>query len=337
MSELNKRSTFAQIEENRIYGLRAQLFSKEACDGMPRRTHLSDNAVLENLFEPVRKAAPKFFLDRNIQGHGSNVWDSSITSSQVACVNCWYPFVDRPDLLTKVLYDVLGDVDEVLPITDETELDCGVQPYLTFEWIDRGNRLKEPGRPVRGKYVTNVDVLFRYKSTKGSIKLVLTEWKYRECYAKGSVQFSDKGTDRLAIYFQHFGTDSCQIQLADSLSPVDLMYHPFDQLMRLQLLSSLLKRDSVMEADETIVLCISPRANIELSKQVYSPKLKEFFGGEATVYDIWGALTVKDSFFHFALEDLVAVLIAHSPNLEYSDYIGLRYRGIADRMLEVDC
>lgn len=306
---------------------------------MAASAHLHPEDVIENLYEPIRNAAADFFEERKIAGHGQGTWDTSLTSSQVACVNCWYPFIDKPDRLNGLMSELLGDVDEMLPIIDEGTLSSGSLPYLTFEWIDRRNRLKEPGRLVRGKYVTNVDILFRYRATDRTIKIVLAEWKYRECYAAGSVRYSDKGTDRLAIYLPHFDSADCQIRLPESVAPADLMYHPFDQLMRLQLLSSILQRDSEMDADKAVVLCITPRANTELKRSVHSPKLKEFIDHQTapSVYDTWKSLTVEGAFRHVATEDLVSLLVKFAPTIEYADYVTLRYGGIADRILEVDC
>lgn len=335
---MSKRRTFKQLENERLFSLRERLFSQDACLRMAESPYLDPVDVMENLHEPIRKSATSFFNERNIAGHGVSTWDASLTSSQVACVNCWYPFIDQPDRLKGVLSEILGDVDEMLPIVDECPLSGGSLPYLTFEWIDRGNRLKEPGRLVRGKYVTNVDILFHYRATDGSIKLVLTEWKYRECYAAGSVRYSDRGTDRLAFYLPHFDSADCQIRLPESVAPADLMYHPFDQLMRLQLLSSILQRDREMNANKVLVLCIAPRANTEFIRLVHSPKLKELFGNPTTpsVYDTWEALIIKGTFRHFATEDLVPLLAKYAPTTEYADYVTLRYGGIEDRILEFE-
>jgi hypothetical protein len=317
--------TFAKRETERVHSQRYDLFPKTVCDRMTDDDHLAPDDVGANLFRDVQEPATRFFKDRNIAGHGGGYWDHSVTSSQVSCVNCLFPFVDRPALLKPVLNTIFGDVDEVLPITAESPLPDGSTPFLTFEWIDKGNRLGERGSAQRGRYVTNVDVLFRYRSTVGTSRLVLTEWKYRETCQPGSIRYSRKGTDRLATYKPHFGRAECRKSIGNKAAPADLMFEPFDQLMRLQLLASIMQRDNDMEADSTVVLHIAPNANSEFRSVVNSPRLAEI-GGD--VYDAWAQLVRPGCFFHFATEDLVPLLVDNAPSTEWGDYVRQRYGGM---------
>lgn len=318
--------TFESRENSRNHLLRTQLFSADTVARMTKTGYLAAGDGQENLCPGIRQAAHDFFITRQIAGHGQGAWDVSLTSSQVACVNCFYPFIRQPEALTAIFRPILGDVAEVLPIEAETPFPDGSYPYLTFEWIDRQNRLGEPGTPQRGRNVTNVDVVLRYRTTAGNCKLVLVEWKYRESYSQKHKQISDHGTDRLTFYAPHFAGHHCQINLTDGLSVTDLMYDPFDQLMRLQLLASIYQRDSEMGASEVVVLLISPRSNHEFHSRVHSPALKV---SHKTVSDAWRAVTQPGSFYTYATEDLVPILAANAPNVATRDYLVLRYGGMS--------
>src|SRR5262249_37564878 len=150
-----------------------------------------------------REAALAFFEARRIQWHSGVSCDSSIVSSQVACLNCFFPFTTDALGLTAWLTALYPDLKEILPInsTKEPALECGHQPFVTFEWIGEENHLKERGWGTRGANCTNVDVIFRFLSSSGKIHVVLAEWKYCESYSgKNYIQKSSKGTDRVAIY-----------------------------------------------------------------------------------------------------------------------------------------
>jgi len=96
----------------------------------------------------------------------------------------------------------VADLGSELRLTGRIDhIFCKFDPFVTFEWIGLKNYLKEPGKRQRGKWVTNVDVLFRFRQNDNRIHLVLVEWKYTESYQKAKVnQFSRSGTDRLEIY-----------------------------------------------------------------------------------------------------------------------------------------
>src|SRR5215831_16883823 len=69
--------------------------------------------------------------------YGGLSCDASIVSSQVACLNCFFPFVDDSSGLRCWLSKLCPDLDDVLPISSGAEppLPDGKQPFLTFEWI----------------------------------------------------------------------------------------------------------------------------------------------------------------------------------------------------------
>jgi hypothetical protein len=175
--------TFRNREAARIFALRQRLFSPAAADSLLRDGHHFDAGYEnENIYGEFREAALEFFKTR-LKWHGGLSCDANIVSSQVACLNCFFPFVRDSSGLRCWLSKLYPDLDDVLPISSGAEppLPDGKQPFLTFEWIGERAYLKERWGS-RGQNCTNVDVLFRYRSVDGKIHLVLAEWKYCEAY-----------------------------------------------------------------------------------------------------------------------------------------------------------
>ena len=209
--------TFRNREAARIFALRQRLFSPAAADSLLRDGHHFDAGYEnENIYGGFREAALEFFKTRRIKWHGGLSCDTSIVSSQVACLNCFFPFVSDSSGLRCWLSKLYPDLDDVLPISSGAEppLPDGKQPFLTFEWIGERAYLKERWGS-RGQNCTNVDVLFRYRSVDGKIHLVLAEWKYCEAYdsQKEYIRTSRRGTDRVAIYRPELDLPGTQIVL----------------------------------------------------------------------------------------------------------------------------
>lgn len=238
---------FRQREAARIFGIRNELFSPEACESLlSDKNHLGPGYDTENLHSSVREAALAFFNVRNIQWHGGASCDSSVVSSQIACLNCFFPFTNDALALKAWLTALYPDLKEILPITSTLEptSENGRQPFLTFEWIGERSYLKERGWGKRGANCTNVDVMFRFLNSTGKVHVVLVEWKYCESYSgrKHYIHKSRRGTDRVAIYQPCYELAGCQITLG-GVSFEDLFFEPLDQMMRLQLLASAMERE----------------------------------------------------------------------------------------------
>lgn len=316
---------FRTREAARVYRIRHSLFSPEACHSLERDQHHFDTGFEdENIFSGFRKDALEFFTARKIKWHDGGSCDTSIVSSQIACLNSFFSFVSDPLVLKEWLSRLYPNLDEVLAISSKREplLVSGQSPFLTFEWIGERNYLGERSWGVRGQNCTSADVLFRFRTTEGNVHLVLCEWKYCERYEdrKQYIHFSPKGTDRTAIYRPHFESEGCQLQLGD-VNFHDLFFEPFDQIMRLQLLASAMERNREMEADIVSVLHIAPRANDGMLNSVLADKV----GSGSTIGEVWRKVVVPGRFKALATEDLIPLLLEGGYDTAWSEYIKLRY------------
>jgi hypothetical protein len=242
---------FRQREAARSFDLREHLFSPAACASLlADRHHLGAGFENENLYTDFRPDVLEFFKARRIKWHGGVSCDSSIVSSQVACLNCFFLFTSDPLALKLWLSHLYPDLEEVLPIagTLEPVLPDGRQPFLTFEWIGAKNYLNERWGN-RGQNCTSVDVMFRFRTRAGKIHVVLAEWKYCERDEQAKYQHvSPLGTDRVATYRPQLELDGCQLALGEAQFE-DLFFLPLYQLMRIQLLASAMEREHEMGAD----------------------------------------------------------------------------------------
>jgi hypothetical protein len=313
---------FREIETARVYDIRAELFSMPAAKSLGVKGLLAQEHRDQNLHNDIREGAIAYFAARRIQWHGKDGVDRSVVSSQVACVNFFFPLVARPVELAAVLRTVYPDLRHVLPIDAEDRLPDGSFPHVTFEWIGRHNYLKEPGKRVRGKYVTSADVVLRFQDGCDRIHLVLVEWKYCEAYKPDHpCRTSKHGTDRTQIYQHHVFGHGCQLTLS-SLPFGELFYEPFEQLMRLQLLASAMEREREMDADIASVLLVAPQANRDFLDTITSPAL---VGRGGTVPDVWQTLVAPDRFQFLAAEDLLGAIRTMPVDRSWIEYMQRRY------------
>jgi hypothetical protein len=315
--------SFRTQEAARVFDLREALFSPDACESLLLdEHHLGAGFDRENICSVFRADALAFFKTRKIKWHGEGSCDTSIVSSQVACLNTFFPFVSDPVALKKWLSTLYPDLAEVLPISSKAEpsLADGQQPFVTFEWIGERNYLNERWGS-RGQNCTSVDVIFRFRTVDGKIHVVLTEFKYCESDEKAKYQHvSERGTDRVAIYRPHLEGDGCQLVLGKTTFE-DLFFLPFYQLMRQQLLASAMEREREMDADKVSVLHISPRANKGLLNLTLSKKI----GPGPTVGAVWRIMAKPGRFQYVATEELVPLLTTSGADPVWSEYFGKRY------------
>lgn len=314
-------NSFTQREIERLSSRRGKLFSLKANQSVNDQEHLGHTFESENIYQGIRRDALAFFQIRNIAWHGCEACDRSILSSQVAALNFFFPFCKRPSELAAVFAGFLPDVVEALPITADKQ-DCeAASPFATFEWIGLKNYLKEPGGRVRGKYVTNVDALFRFRTKSGRIQLLLVEWKYKESYQEAkSTRYSSRGTDRLKIYAPFLSRSDCSI--CSTFSAESLFVDPFDQLMRLQLLAGAMELEREMGADDVAVVLIAPRANKELNETI---TCKPLAGQSSTIQLAWNSIVTPGKFHAIHTEDLLQAINSTTADRAWADYLTLRY------------
>lgn len=192
-------------------------------------------------------------------------------------------------------------VDEAASREDEEALSAG---YVAFEWIGLPNYLRERlyGRVAsdasrgRGKGFTSADFAFRFRRTDGRIQVTLGEWKYTEFYENGkSLRYGKKRahgarTGRTSVCGRALESRGCQIRLGSSLSLADLMYDPFDQILRDQSLASAMEQAREMEADIVSYLHVAPKANRELVNRITAPALR---GRGDEIHEVWRTLAIQ--------------------------------------------
>lgn len=330
--------TFRAREKKRLIALKPQLFSPAACcsgtyDGTQYDFCLRNDCSAENLHESIRAEAIAYFEAREIPWHDGECLNKAndrpgnhLCCSQSACVNLWFPFIREPKALAALLRSLGYGVDEVLPFELDGTLPGGDIPFVAFEWIGRRNYLKErirgqEGR-TRGAGFTSLDFAIRYRNAEKNICIIAGEWKYTEMYDMNkSIRFSKRGTDRLGIYRPSFDDVGCQINLGD-LDPASLLYDPFDQLMRQQLLASAMEAAHEMSAEFVSLLHVAPRANDELIKRITSPGL---VGRGDSIHEVWSSLVTEGRFRGVQTEDLILAATSMMSGSSWSDYMTMRY------------
>lgn len=350
--------SFKLREERRQVALKSKLFSEEvsrsgtygSCQ-KPKEVCLSKGCESENLHASVRKSAVQYFRVRCIPWHSIG----HLLCSQSFCVNAWFPFYNRKDLLAAVLRELGYSVQEVLPfesdhyselrrqgwrLADDSDwstdrpLSKIDEHYLAFEWVGEKNYLGElRGRNVaghasrtRGQNFTSADFAVRFRREDDQIQIVLGEWKYTESYRAVGKRVSESGVDRLERIYRHpLETANCQVKLPAGIEPDALFYDPFDQMTRAQLLASAMEREKEMGATVVSTLNIAPRANLELIGQITSSGLKRL---GTDIHAVWSALVVPDRFRGCYTEDLLPIQTRNAPSPEWASYLTVRYGGM---------
>lgn len=326
--------------------LKTELFSSAACEAGTYKGRtcdfcLNDACSSENLHSSIRAAAVEYFRARGIPWHdgkkkekGRDAPSNHLCCSQSFCVNVWFSFNYRPDMLKAVLSRIGYPVKEILPFEKDGFLANGNKAIVSFEWTGlrnylgehKGGRVAGDKERSRGSLFTSADFAFRLRREDGRVQIVLGEWKYTERYVKDRcIRYSGSGTDRLKIYEPGLSREDCQIQLPEKTLFEALFFDPFDQLMRLQLLASAMESESEMGADVVSVLHIAPRANRELMNRITSPALSELGNN---IHYIWHQLVAKDRFRGLYVEELIPAVISRAPDQKWAEYMQFRYSGI---------
>jgi len=115
----------------------------------------------QNLWSEVRQTAVDYFRRKKIKWHNEK---GNLLSSQILCVNIFFPFRDHLSLLDGFLREFYPSLAKV------TDVD--------FEYIGEKNYFNEPGG--RGYNRTSTDVSIEWEDTVGKRNLLLIEFKFTE-------------------------------------------------------------------------------------------------------------------------------------------------------------
>lgn len=277
----------------------------------------------ENLWFPISETLKAHFRQHHIAWHEgrSNKYGDrpepgpspNLMSSQIACLNFWVGLGHSSlDGLLRAVRLFASDAAKVVPPVDKAL----VEP----EWIGLENYLGERGSRRRGKYATSADLLIAYEDSHGVRHGLLIESKYGESYDGEHLRYSKRGTDRVRIYQRAWSAQGSPIR--PSVALADVMYDPFDQLMRLQLLAAAMARARELGFRSVKVGWVAPCANGRLWSTVSAPALRGF----TNVIDAWKSQLVEaDSLTACAYEELFEAGSAGAGSEEWSVYMRQRY------------
>lgn len=294
-----------------------------AYDGIPCSFILPPQHARLNLWDPIRVEALNYFQAEGIVWHdGDNTFYGNspagspsphLLDSQICAVNFWWGLGQSSSGLTTALKAVFDNV--VAAVSPEPG-----GPLAEPEWIGKRNYMGEHGNRRRGQYATSADVLIAYQDQQGGRHGVLIESKYTETYAVGeSLRWSERGTDRAEIYRSEVERSDGPIRTGIGIEIEDLMFDPFDQHLRQQLLASAMEREQELGFETVTCLHVSPHANLEFHRRITAPKLQ---GRGDTVGEVWRTILSRPQRYRsIAYEDLFGA-IANAGDTGLADWVG---------------
>lgn len=269
-----------------------------------RHPHLlPQNSWVLNLWEGACYKAVRHFAQSQISWHDQK---HNLLSSQILCVNLFFPLREHPDILRLWLSSHLADVREI------TDLDFEyVGPDDPQDPSGYRNYFNEPGN--RGQNRTSADVAITWRDNKGSANLLLLEFKFTEpnfgeCSKQGNPDqkrcLSSREvvtSPRTQCYRAEVGRVYWDIILAsDSPFRQDLLTveaicpfrYDFYQLMRNQLLAHCIQRDPELNYDKVEFGVMYHADNDKLVD------MRRSFDGEKDPIRAWQRLLREPSTFH---------------------------------------
>ena len=273
--------------------------------GRPHRWLLPIDSADHNLLPAIRADLLAHFERHHIAWHDGGQADygprarlgpsPNLMDSQVACLNFWSGLATvSPAALLEVVRVFAPDAARLVsPVPDG--------PLLEPEWIGLSNHLGERGSRRRGQHATSADLLLAWEDPRGAKHGALLESKYSESYAARDGRFSSRGTDRAAIYADV--ASHSWSPLSDPCGLAELMYEPFDQHLRQQLLASAMEASNELGLSSVCLVHVAPRANRAFHEGVTVPSLRRY----ATVAHAWrSVLRRPERYVSLAYEDVFA-------------------------------
>jgi len=281
-----------------------------------------------NLWEPIRDSATAHFREEGISWHNQR---HNLLSSQVQCVNVFFPLRDAQELLGPVLVNYLPRLARV--------------GRMHFECIGNKNYLNEPG--TRGRMRTSADVALEWYDAHNSKNLLLLEYKFTEtafggCSGAKSPGNKDKSRcrrasevagapDRMCYLVDPHRRPYWEIALASDgpLRP-DLLaresYCPFrydlQQLMRNQFLAHQIESDPGSGFDSATFGVVYHEDNEQLLRMGHP------FGGERNPFTAWrGLLRKPGRFIALTIQELLASVDSRLPSdlARWREFLHARY------------
>lgn len=281
-----------------------------------------------NLWEQIRNTARIHFVEEEIAWHDQR---HNLLSSQILCVNIFFPLRDEQELLAGFLSDRVPQL-------------AGVGK-MHFEYVGDKNYLNEPGG--RGRMRTSADVALQWFDASNSRGLLILEFKFTEtefgrCGGATSGGNSDRSRcrhansivaapERMCYLVYPKGRPYWHIALGPR-SPlrIDLLAKEaccpfrfdFYQLMRNQFLAHETESDPDSGFERAIFGVVCHAENEALQR------MGRTFRGERNPLRAWaGLLRQPDRFISFTVQDLLAWLDARLPSHleEWRAFLNAKY------------
>jgi len=255
-----------------------------------------------NLWSGIQRQSIEYFSKNDIRWHRER---DNLLSSQMLCVNIFFPLKNYPDLLAgllKTFYPLLERVSEI-----------------DLEYIGPKNYFCEPGG--RGYNRTSADVSIKWTDNEGRDNLLLVEFKFTEQNFGGCSKSENPNPERcdhLELVLSAPKTECYRSEVGrpywDMIrSPEGIFVgealartrycpfkHEFYQLMRNQLLAHCLANDSDTKLHTVeFAVCYDER-----NKGIQT--ISRPIDGENHVFSVWKSFLKKpETFKHFTIQHLL--------------------------------
>jgi hypothetical protein len=304
---------------------------KNPTDQKGERNHhlLAFGAEIENLFPEIRgeEHVLRFFADRGIKW-----WKSSrsgddcsrvgptrnMASSQVFCLNFWYPIKRDVKMLTAIIKSIEPNVEDVVEINSiSVKGDHRLASFVEFEWVGSSTTLEKKAYS-RGSKATSIDA-FVTGVSKGKRIGFFFEWKLVEEYRGDDLGEGRSGTTRRDAYKQYLEATECLFSRNIPLNAV--LYEPFYQIFRMGLLGQKMVYED-KELDQVYVIPVYPRDNLAYSERITSPWLRDNFSSDKTVSEIASHFFIKPVVFKATYADaLWGTIKDYGVSPKYSEWV----------------
>ena len=216
-----------------------------------------------NLYTPVKDDVLDYFKDNHIAWWNGRLTNHTL-SSQIACLNHFFPIRDNKEAVLAVIKRILPDIVDIMKIPTDKYMPA----YIQFEAVSDTDHLNEL-TSTRGSNCTSVDALIYGVHKDGRKILFPIEWKYVELYNSDNKARGDKGVTRKKRYTELINT-SAQLRSENH----DIYYfEPFYQLMRQTLWAEQMvahRKTETIQADDYLHIHVIPPENNELLHKLYT-------------------------------------------------------------------
>jgi len=261
--------------------------------GIRNKHLLALGAEIENLFPGIRRTDQviDFFADRGIKWwksarSGDDCERSGPTrnmaSSQIFCINFWYPIKEDINVLTAIAKSIDPNIESVAEIhSNNVRGSQKLLSFVEFEWVGSSTTL-EKKTYSRGANATSLDALIVGLSKEKRIGFFF-EWKMVEEYGENYLGKAKSGITRRNTYKPYI--QSANSIFSKAIPIDDVLYEPFYQIFRMGLLGQKMVFED-KELDRVYVIPVYPRANLAYSERITSPKLEQRFKNLKTISEI---------------------------------------------------